>query len=393
MKNLLYLFTVALLFASCQPNSLHTIDISRADSLTNKINFSTIISKIRYTKLSTPPGIDIGKIIDLECSDSYIFVLSQTQSGILQFDINGRFIKTITLVAPKKENVLATSFALDNANRLLLVGGNGRIDIYNLSGRYLSTIETSDNYGVVIRALSSGLVAKIAHNKQANVADSTFRYVSVINYAGRELSFLAHKDSTLFDLTSTTSRHYILGEPTLYSQISDGSMMLYSQLSDTIYNLNAKGATPYATVNMGGGVAYKRHIADPKRRIINKKYTHISSFINTPSAIYLRTICNDSTSIIRYDKPTKSATCYLSNQRNDPFTSHLTAFNNNYDGSVGCWPQFSLKNGWFATIIYPDNIASLKQQGYLKEPTTKEARELCAPTDDRSPTIMFLEFL
>lgn len=157
MKKLSVIIATLAIAAGCNSSAPDVITLTgECDSVT--LSYSDIVSRVRYTVLDAGDKARLGRILDIERTESYIFVISQGVEGVLQFDTEGRMLRRILL--PKDDD--PHSLAADNENRLLTVGCGRVMHIYNFSGRHLRTVSLSGRSRWDILSPAPGYLCKIA---------------------------------------------------------------------------------------------------------------------------------------------------------------------------------------------------------------------------------------
>lgn len=379
MKKLSVIIATLAIAAGCNSSAPDVITLTgECDSVT--LSYSDIVSRVRYTVLDAGDKARLGRILDIERTESYIFVISQGVEGVLQFDTEGRMLRHILL--PKDDD--PHSLAADNENRLLTVGCGRVMHIYNFSGRHLRTVSLSGRSRWDILSPAPGYLCKIALPSTANnVTDPGFHLAEIINYSDSTINTLAYRD------TSSTETMY-LALPQLYGYIGNGGMEILSSVSDTIFAIDSKGAHPVATIEPSGVMRYKSNSGKGSHRSDPSAY-HIESMMSTPSHIYLQVCHNDSLTVVAYDRMNGTVGRYRTGIRIDEHMARCNIFVNDYDGGPGAWGNFPLSDGGHATMIYPSDIETLRYNGKLDRVRSKELHDALSRSKEM-PMVMFIDF-
>lgn len=376
MKIFSVITAASFIVAGCTPSAPDVISLAgECDSVT--LSYSDIVSRVRYTVLDTGDKARLGRILDIERTESYIFVISQGVEGVLQFDTEGRMLRRIVL--PEGDD--PHSLAVDNDHRLLTVGCGKAMHIYNFSGRHLRTVGLSGRSRWDILSPAPGYLCKIALPSSAdNVIDRGFHLAEMVNYEDSSLNILTYRD--------TSSAPMRLVFPQLYGYGKEGVMELLSSVSDTVFAIGPKSLHPVATIEPSGAMRYKN--GKNSRRTDPASY-HIESMMSTPSRIYFQVCHNDSLTVVAYDRTEGEVGRYKTGIRIDEHMARCNIFVNDYDGGPGAWGNFPLSDGGHATMIYPSDIETLRYNGKLDRVRSKELHDALSRAVEM-PMVMFIDF-
>ena len=373
------MIAAAVMAASCSPSPLDVISLAGECSST-PLRYSDIVSRVRYTLLDAGGKARLGRILDIERTESYIFVISQGVEGVLQFDTEGHLLRRISL----PESVAPASLATDNENRLLTVGCADAMHIYNFSGRHLRKVPLSGSRRWNLRGLASGYLCKIA---LPSVADNAVSYgyplAEIINYGDSALNILTYRDTT-------PERVVKLDIPQLYGYGGAGTMEILSPVSDTIFAMDRKEIRPVATIYPSDAMRYLPGKGRQAHPSASESY-RIESMRSTPSRIYLQVCHNDSLVVVSYDRSTGGVSRHKTQCRRDDYMADYRTFINDYDGGPGAWGSFPLSDGGYAAMIYPSDRESLHYDKELIATRSKELRDALAIGSDM-PMVMFIDF-
>ncbi|WP_163324806.1 6-bladed beta-propeller [Draconibacterium mangrovi] len=131
------------LFVSCkhdnkqqQPSDLYTIDVELAVNEKKSVPISNVALDINYIPLETTPHILIGRVQQIEITESFIFI--GERNCLQQFNREGRFIRQIGSVGRGPENYQSIMyFAVNEAANKILIQGEHSLNWYDLKGKYI----------------------------------------------------------------------------------------------------------------------------------------------------------------------------------------------------------------------------------------------------------------
>jgi len=376
MKILSVIIAAMALAAGCRPFVPDVITLGgKCDSVA--LRYSDIVSRVRYTVLDTEDKARLGRILDIERTESYIFVISQGVGGVLQFDTEGRMLRRIVL--PKDD--APHSIAVDNDNRLLTVGCGRVMHIYNFSGRHLRAVTFSGDRRWDVISPSPGYLCKIALPSVADDISDGVHLAEIVNYGDSILGILAYRDTS-----SAVPVRMVF--PQLYGYAGGGAMEILPSVSDTVFAIGAGGMRTVATIEPPGTTGSRK--GKDLRKPDPAAY-HIESMMSTPSRIYLQVCRNDSLTVVSYDRESGTVGRYDTGIRVDEHMVCCDIFVNDYDGGPGAWGNFPLSDGGHATVIYPSDIETLRYNGKLDRVRGKELHDALARATEM-PMVMFIDF-
>ncbi len=376
MKILSVIIAVLAIVVGCRPPVPDVIALDgECDSVT--LRYSDIVSRVRYTVLDAEDKARLGRILDIERTESYIFVISQGVDGVLQFDIEGRMLRRIVL--PKDE--APHSIAVDNDNRLLTVGCGKVMHVYNFSGRHLRAVPLSGDRRWDVISPSPGYLCKIALPSAADDISDGVHLAEIVSYGDSIIGILAYRDT----LSTVPVR---MTFPQLYGYAGGGTMEILPSVSDTVFAIGPGGMRTVVTVEPSGTTRYRK--GKGLRKPDPAAY-HIESMMSTPSRIYLQVCRNDSLTVVAYDRASGAVGRYNTGIRVDEHMARCNIFVNDYDGGPGAWGNFPLSDGGHATMIYPSDIETLRYNGKLDRVRSKELHDALARATDM-PMVMFIDF-
>jgi hypothetical protein len=119
-----------------------TIKLSDSKSVENHLKLSDIASEVEYFPLETTDKSLIGKfVLQVDFTDDFIFF--NTDMHLLQFDINGKYIRTINRTGHGPGECASRGFSIDRKNKLLYLMDNWNLSLYvfDFDGNFIKKIE------------------------------------------------------------------------------------------------------------------------------------------------------------------------------------------------------------------------------------------------------------
>lgn len=378
-----FVLTVSLSLLSTACSRLETLSLD-GEKVAEVPRYSDFVDKVEYVVLNPVGGVKLGRIMDLERTPSYIFVISQGTDGVLQFDMEGHLVRRIPMPATDK----ASSLAVDNENRLLLVGYGSGMHIFNFAGRHLRNVrfKSADKE---ITSLVPGFVCKMSVPSSDDINAAGYNFAEVINYNDSLFVKLTQNDTLLKG--ESTDRFFRLNTPLLHDIDGKGSIALLSPLSDTLFMLDKESVKPLILIDRGNDRSYRDAVSGIMPRRLDPKWRHIESMMMTPTCLWLKVSYNDSVELVVFNRETSDTERFKPSLSGDDYLSHSRLFVNDYDGGIGAWGDYSLSDGTHAAVIYPSEIEEFRHKGDLDSIKTK-ALKTNVLMAERNPMVMFIWF-
>lgn len=146
MKRTYTLFSLFfILFLSCgndnedQQDSFTVISVDV--SANDELSIDDIADDIEAVKLEETDESLIAYIAKLQRTDDFIFVLDLSLKKVLQFDLDGNYIKSIGKIGDGPEEIpMITSFLVDKLNNHIYISGQSKIAVYDFDGNFVRSI-------------------------------------------------------------------------------------------------------------------------------------------------------------------------------------------------------------------------------------------------------------
>lgn len=134
-----------ILFFSCGNESEDQQDsftiISVDPSANDQLSIDDIAEEVDAVKLEETDESLISYVAKVQRTDDYIFVLDLSLKKVLQFDLEGNYIKSIGKVGDGPEEIpMITSFLVDKESSYIYIAGQSKIVVYDFEGGFVRSI-------------------------------------------------------------------------------------------------------------------------------------------------------------------------------------------------------------------------------------------------------------
>lgn len=334
--------------------NISTIDLTGIDQLENsELNISQIVDNlnVKYVKLETTEKSMVEVIFDSEINNSNIFILNK--SGLLMFDLNGKFIKKIgTYGKGPNEHLGILGFSCTDSLIAIISNFTRKMLLYNSKGDFLKTFSVNVSAGKPNFINNSCMSI---NRRFGDIYDNDYYITEIVKTTGDTIAIRYLRNEIL-----KSKRLYVEANSQWYY---NDTLYIKESLTDTIYTITNNSITPRFVLDMG---KYKLpddflYNMKEKEKYGYKYITMVSAFENC-NCIYLILNHNNKKKVAEYNKRTKQTKYYYLNgsQVNKYGNVVGGGFKNDIDGSFPVENLRSLKNNKLLTILYPYNMNEKK---------------------------------
>lgn len=333
------------------------INVKDNYSVGTKIKLSEIATEIEYIKLETGPDCYIGSGNSIYLvSSEYIFVFNQRR--LLQFDINGNFIRQIGKIGRGPgEFISIKGIDIDQKNFTLSIITNFSHKIYEYNfddGDWIDSYSIDPIAGAsmlkgALQILNDDKMLLLSH--PFNSYRDNYFVAKIIDKKGNTINV---KKSSYFSVNNDDkikSKSYVVGNQ---SWRFKNTPRVYEFLNDTIFSIVDNKFVPSFIFDLGnfkGSYEIMVNRKDERRH----NYLSFGQFFETYNYLYFLSFYQSDMNICRIDKSTNKFERLLNKNGN-----HRT-FYNDLDGGVDIWPRTSVHNSSQEWISYIDAM-EFKQQ-------------------------------
>jgi len=363
---------IFLLFAgSCQSGSKEKSSISQESSEENTNTFFTIpfeeivkykrevrlsefAESVEFIQFETSEESLLGRIMDIQLTQDYIFLKHNGIGLLTQYSINGKFIRHFgALGRGPQEYQLMRKFSIDEENELVYIHTNWtrKILVYNFDGEYVDALRSS--------AVGRGLIVWSR--------DSMFISFSEPHFGNEPFVFIEHNEQG--DTLQTTANHIFWEKEEIshfmvmywgqnqYYRFED-KLHMKSTYNDTVYSYNLQNEFyPKYHINLGkhkipDDLVYERKSSRAMPKDCNWIGVHeTSNYIFIPYGYHYNNIqtgklLNEDKGCILYSKNTKEGVAVVEN--------NLGGFINDLSGGPDFKPIYTTDKKAYAPITALD---------------------------------------
>lgn len=251
LKIFIFVNTVFILF-SCRDNisvnynliDFYPYEISLNNSIDNikTLKLSDLCEEITYIPLETNPSNVIHEIRQIALTDSFVFV-SDFQS-LFQFDLNGKFLRQVGKQGRgPEEYIFIRDICVNEEKRLIIISSplNRKLLEYDFNGRFVKSISIQVNFGDLIIRDSNSLILHMP-NVPSPVEGKVLSWC-IIDSEGKLLGEIHNS------LKRKSSPGFSIIESPLYYYNGSAHFMEFG--IDTLYFFHNSVKKPYAIFNLG----------------------------------------------------------------------------------------------------------------------------------------------
>jgi len=348
MKYLIHVFILMFAISSCQSkkdNKKYPIETITLN-LNKKIEFLFLdfIAIDTIIHLETKDSSLISAINKLYFTSNYIYIFDRNQKQILQFTLNGEYVKKIGVNgAGPTEYIKPLDFCVsEKFNKIAVLEDIKRITVYDLNGKfkekikfpyYFNKIEIASDKAFVFMAINS---PKGHDNNNVYIGNSKGK----ILYSGLPI------DDHLFGIN--------LGLDNSITRF-ENNINIMRAFDDTIYVFENNHITPKYYLDFGKDKLSKNFVKDLvlkegqnnlhkiTSKLVGSKYVSwIPRFCETKKYLFLGFKQNNNFYSLYYSKKTSEIKLYNHNNLHD-FFFFLS-------------PLASFKDDTFINVVYPHNL-------------------------------------
>lgn len=386
MKNYRNILCASIIFAGmlflgtgCTSSQKQTADLPRIsfkDYLggNDKVAIgSDEIESIEYIplELTDDDASLVGYIQDIVLAKQYIFVLSIEENKVLQFDRQGKYIRTVTRQGegPGELPTLALTMWTDDAAGKLYVSTTESISVYSYDG----TFEwKADRHGrMVAYAGGRGMDWVAETSRENSPSDSPWIFgMGAFRYrADGSCDTLYMKKDVGNASAAPSETCYIMG---CFFRCADG-YRYHVACNDTLFTLTEKGIEPYLILDRKPSSEEEKKYYLSPHQDFHPDMIYTQYMCETPRRIYVRFIHNETFYLLSYEKETGEILCQKTKynfQNIKDYDGFMTCpgIENEVNGGLPIW----FRNNWNPQTniaIQPTSaatIAWMKEEGMIK---------------------------
>lgn len=249
---LLHLFYLLPLLAACSsgysgPEELISADLRQGINHLSMLNLQDEIESVEYIPLETTedPASLLDGVSEYAVTSKYIYVSPVKEQRIVQFDRQGRFIKTLIPFGQgpgEFSNFLAGMQADEENNRLYLFSAN-QIGVYTLEGEFIQNL--NHGYQIVYQR-------KVGKDRYASVA---FPYVPFqsgsygLGIFTEKGDTIAVKNDFASPLVTPEKAGFTVGIAATFSS-QQQSLLFKTGCNDTVFRISSDKIFPACVLNL-----------------------------------------------------------------------------------------------------------------------------------------------
>ena len=249
---LLHLFYLLPLLAACSsgysgPEELISADLRQGINHPSMLNLQDEIESVEYIPLETTedPASLLDGVSEYAVTSKYIYVSPVKEQRIVQFDRQGRFIKTLIPFGQgpgEFSNFLAGMQADEENNRLYLFSAN-QIGVYTLEGEFIQNL--NHGYQIVYQR-------KVGKDRYASVA---FPYVPFqsgsygLGIFTEQGDTIAVKNDFASPLVTPEKAGFTVGIAATFSS-QQQSLLFKTGCNDTVFRISSDKILPACVLNL-----------------------------------------------------------------------------------------------------------------------------------------------
>ena len=249
---LLHLFCLLPLVAACSsghsgPEELISADLRQGINHPSMLNLQDEIESVEYIPLETTedPASLLDGVSEYAVTSKYIYVSPVKEQRIVQFDRQGRFIKTLIPFGQgpgEFSNFLAGMQADEENNRLYLFSAN-QIGVYTLEGEFIQNL--NHGYQIVYQR-------KVGKDRYASVA---FPYVPFqsgsygLGIFTEQGDTIAVKNDFASPLVTPEKAGFTVGIAATFSS-QQQSLLFKTGCNDTVFRISSDKILPACVLNL-----------------------------------------------------------------------------------------------------------------------------------------------
>ena len=289
-------FIVVLLFAFVSCNNrgntesqngelLKTIHLNLSGANTDSINLSFIAKKVEYIPLQTDNGILLNDFGNLTITDKYFFL--NMGGSTFEYDNEGKFIRNLYKTGRGPGEVFARSYSVDRIGKRVYVYSNYEhvIKEYDFGGKFIKTIRNQINdpthWTKEVFFFNNSLVSVTYQNQESKYLLSSFDLST-------EKNRILYKDFS-HDSTSKINPRLIQPIDAINYQLFDSVFLFKEMFCDTIFKVtNTFNIKPKYIVDFGNRRIKREDLLKYNLGDRAKPYGYrINSFAETNSFLFL----------------------------------------------------------------------------------------------------------
>jgi hypothetical protein len=264
---------------------INRIELNPAEASLDSLKLSDIASKVEYIPLQTDKGILLGDFGNLGITEKYFFL--NQGGGILEYDNEGKFIRDLYKTGRGPGEVFARSYSVDGIGERVYVYSNYEhvIKEYDFGGKFIKTIRNQINdpthWTKDVFFFNNSLVVVTYQNQESKYLLSSFDLSA-------EKNRILYKDYS-HDSTSKINPRLIQPIDAINYQLFDSVFLFKEMFCDTIFEVtNTFNIKPIYTVDFGNRRIKREDLINMYIGDRAKPYGYkINSFAETNSFLFL----------------------------------------------------------------------------------------------------------
>lgn len=249
---LLHLFYLLPLVAACSsghsdPEELISADLRQGINHPSMLNLQDEIESVEYIPLETTedPASLLDGVSEYAVTSKYIYVSPVKEQRIVQFDRQGRFIKTLIPFGqgPGEFSNFLTGMQADEENNRLYLFSANQIGVYTLEGEFIQNL--NHGYQIVYQR-------KVGKDRYASVA---FPYVPFqsgsygLGIFTEQGDTIAVKNDFASPLVTPEKAGFTVGIAATFSS-QQQSLLFKTGCNDTVFRISSDKILPACVLNL-----------------------------------------------------------------------------------------------------------------------------------------------
>lgn len=393
-----------ILFISCQNQSTdikdikkpypHTINISEGFRNDSQIRLSDIADSIRYIVLAKDSKHLLGRIRNIQVTDSYIYLLSDNL--LMRFDQDGRLLNSFGSTGRGPEEYLPGSVYTTTPDDKEVIINRSAMDSYLIFKADGICVKTRDfmvpRTMFDFKSLSDSVFLCTFYYLGTIMKDYITNSINwsagIFDTDGNPLKVIEHPLKNN-NLSESETRNIVSMAPSVTFFDNRAVVM---PAGDTIYEIDSKSISKGFIIDWGN-VPHKQSIEDFyfRNTKTSDKVSIWSLVLETYNKLFFRAFTGDDIYLFEYDKVTGSTRSMKEDPDNPGFVNDL-------DGGINYFPYYTNRKGdiWVIeedaysfiekhSVDFPDN--SIAQNQAMKEKLTRFHNSL---KEDDNPILIIL---
>lgn len=353
-----------------QKNHYFTIKAKDYVNSNDKISIKDEIESIEYIplELTADNKSMIGQVLDVVLTNEFIYILSDPTCGVLQFDLQGKFIRQVAKYGQGPGELIfpISMYAVEEENKLYITAAY-KTTVYNFDGRFEEEFERGGRMSFYAYPLEDGRVAETSSDGMPFASPGHFG-IGIFGDRGKGDTIRLKNDFSDEKIFSPKESGFKLTRCIL----SDPGVLFSTMTNDTIFRMTPDTIQP--------AFCWQRDLDEESLknsyRLLNFIPTNTDLFlydiIEFPKSFCFRYVYNEKSHIMLYDKESKRILSAGTPYKMDDisaidFWMTMWGITNDIDQGLPIAPLHWYKDRKISVQCTPaSTIEYLKERGELK---------------------------